>query len=61
MAELVKQKRPTDQQVTVQEVNRVLEVGRLLLSVLSKEELEELRSLLAKNLADTKIGNVGVT
>ena len=32
--------------VTVREVNRVLEVGRLLLSVLTQEELEELESQL---------------
>mgnify|MGYP006308473923 CR=1 FL=1 len=51
MADLVQQRRSTDQQVTVEEVNRVLEVGRLLLAVLSKEELDELRSVLAKRSA----------
>ena len=57
-------------QVTVEEVKRVLDVGRLLLSVLTPDELEELQSLgglfLSKPLpADqssvSEIGNTGVT
>ena len=32
-------------QVTVEEVKRILEVGRLLLSVLTTEELEQLKPL----------------
>jgi hypothetical protein len=42
MSERDNGQRPTQPQVTVHEVNRVLEVGRLLLSVLTPEELEEL-------------------
>ena len=32
--------------VTVEDINRVLEVGRMLISILTQEELEELRRLL---------------
>ena len=57
-------------QVTVEEVKRVLEVGRLLISVLTPEELEELQSLgelfLSKPIpvdqsSASEIGNTGVT
>jgi hypothetical protein len=57
-------------QVTVEEVKRVLEVGRLLLSVLTPKELEELQSLgglfLSKPIPvdqsyTSEIGNTGVT
>jgi hypothetical protein len=59
--------------VTIEEVNRVLEVGRLLLSVLTPEELDLLQQLLnnqsidglfstpTTSTADTEIGNTGVT
>ena len=47
---------PTDKQITVEEVNRVLEVGRLLFSVLTPEEIEELQKLLSPKKA---IGNAG--
>lgn len=62
-----------DTTVTIEEVNRVLEVGRLLLSVLTPEELEQLQQLLndqpitslfktpTASTADAKIGNTGVT
>lgn len=62
-----------DTAVTIEEVNRVLEVGRLLLSVLTTEELDQLQQLLndqsidglfnatTVSTADTKIGNTGVT
>ena len=36
-------KRPTEPSVTIEEVNRVLEVGRLLFSVLTEEEKTELQ------------------
>jgi len=57
-------------QVTVEEVKRILEVGRLLLSVLTPEELEELQSLSGLFLSSSipidqssasEIGNTGVT
>ncbi len=59
--------------VTIEEVNRVLEVGRLLLSVLTPEELDQLQQLLnnqsieglfsapAVSTAETEKGNTGVT
>ena len=46
----------TKEQITVEEVNRVLEVGRLLFSVLTQEEIEELQKLLSPQNA---IGNTG--
>lgn len=65
--------RTTESTVTIEEVNRVLEVGRLLLSVLTPEELEQLQQLLnnqsidslfnttTASTADAEIGNTGVT
>ena len=47
--------------VTVEDVNRVLEVGRMLLSVLAEEEIEELQEILSRQKADQNIGNAGVT
>jgi len=60
----------SETQVTVEEVKRILEVGRLLLSVLSPEELVSLQSLsglfLTKSIpadwsSPPEIGNTGVT
>jgi hypothetical protein len=48
-------------EVTIEEVNRVLEVGRMLLSVLTEEEIEELQEILSRQEADQNIGNAGVT
>ena len=47
--------------VTIEDVNRVLEVGRLLLSVLTEEEIEELQVILSKQKSREEIGNTGVT
>ena len=50
--------------VTLQDVNRVLEVGQLLLSVLTEEELKDLRVLSQTENQlemDSEIGNAGVT
>jgi hypothetical protein len=47
--------------VTIEEVNRVLEVGRLLLSVLTPEELEELQEALREPSGVPELGNAGVT
>ena len=44
------------EQVTVEDVNRLLEVGRLLFSVLTPEEIEELQELLSTK---KQIGNSG--
>ncbi len=59
--------RPMKPTISVDEVNRVLEVGRLLCSVLHPEEIQALEELLRENtfpngrtLAE-KIGNTGVT
>ena len=48
-------------QVTVEEVNRVLEVGRLLFSVLTEEEIAELQRILNGQSEKDKLGNTGVT
>ena len=59
---------PKDPVVTVEEINRVLEIGRLLLSVLTQEEMEELQALLCgepypfpEDIVKPEIGNTGVT
>ena len=53
-----KQKAQT-QTVTVEDVNRLLEVGRLLFSVLTPEEIETLQAEFARNSSSVKIGNTG--
>ena len=47
-------KRPTETQVTIEEVNRVLDVGRLLFSVLTAEEIAELQGILNGSSEDTR-------
>ncbi|MCB2160515.1 hypothetical protein KQH40_00345 [bacterium] len=42
-----KKQTKTEKKITVEDVNRVLEVGRLLFSVLTPEEIEELQKLLS--------------
>ena len=54
-------KHSTEFQVTVEEVNRVLDVGRLLFSVLTDEEKEELQRILNGPSDEGEIGNAGVT
>ena len=49
-----KNKTQTKKQITTEEVNRVLDVGRILFSVLTPEEIEELQRLLSTQNA---IGN----
>lgn len=61
MSQNTNQKRPIDPRVTVEEVNRVLEVGRLLFSVLTDEEKEELGLLIKASSSEYKKGNAGVT
>ena len=48
-------------EVTIEEVNRVLEVGRMLLSVLTEEEIEELQEILSIQKTEEEIGNTRVT
>ena len=45
--------------VTVEEVNRLLEVGRLLFSVLTPEEIEALQEYLYKISTSDQLGNTG--
>jgi len=47
--------------VTIEDVNRVLEVGHLLFSVLTEEEIEELQKILNDSSKQAEIGNAGVT
>jgi len=54
-------KRPTENQVTIEEVNRVLEVGRLLFSVLTEEEITELQRILNGPSNEIEIGNASIT
>ena len=51
----------TKPDVTIEEVNRVLEVGRMLLSTLTEEEVKELQEILSRQKAEEEIGNTGVT
>lgn len=61
MSEENTQQCPIKPKVTIEEVNRVLEVGRLLLSVLTEEELQELQRVMRYSSEPNKIGNAGVT
>lgn len=61
MSQKFDKKRSTKPQVTIEEVNRVLEVGRLLFSVLTEEEKSELIRLLNSPSEKSEIGNAGVT
>ena len=56
-----KPKRPTEPKITAEEVNRVLEVGRLLFSVLTEEEITELQRILNDSSDGNEIGNASVT
>ena len=63
------QKKQLNIKVTVEDVNRVLEVGRLLLSVLTPEEIEELTRLsgnkihhaAARDVNQVQISNTGIS
>lgn len=46
----------SEKKITVEEINRLLELGRLLFSVLSAEEINELQELLSPM---NTIGNAG--
>jgi hypothetical protein len=52
----LKENNQTDQQITIDEINRLLEVGQLLFSVLAPEEINELQELLSNR---NQIGNTG--
>ena len=61
MQQIPNPKRPTNPKVTIEEVNRVLEVGRLLFSVLTEEEIAELQRILNGPSDEGELGNAGVT
>jgi hypothetical protein len=70
MVEQLEQANLLEPTVSIEEVNRVLEVGRILLSVLTPEELNELRvlyfvdlnqSIPSNHQTKSRIGNTGVT
>jgi hypothetical protein len=48
-----------EQQVTIDDVNRLLEVGRLLLSVLKPEEIKAIQTSLSETSMKDQIGNTG--
>ena len=54
-----KVKSAKEKTITVEDVNRLLEVGRLLLSVLTPEEIEALQKYLSENSTSSNIGNAG--
>ena len=47
--------REPETSVSVEEVNRLLDVGRLLLSVLTSEELDQLQQILSSKVIDELI------
>jgi len=71
MAERVSISDPALPMMTVEEVNRVLEVGRILLAILTSEELDQLLQTMSNRVVDelnisslyseAEIGNTGVT
>ena len=61
MSKNTDQKRSTKPKVTIEEVNRVLEVGRLLFSVLTEDEKAELVRTLNNKVDGIELGNTGVT
>ena len=49
-------------EVTIEEVNRLLEIGRILLETLTPDELEWLSTIIIRAPTENvKIGNTGVT
>lgn len=71
MAEQLINSNPVKAEVTVEDVKRVLEVGRILMSALTPEELDQLREIMSSQGLDhllvmslsssSKIGNTSVT
>jgi hypothetical protein len=45
-----------EKQITIEEVNRLIDIGRLLFSVLTTEEIEELQTVFSNQ---KEIGNTG--
>ena len=71
MAERVSISDPALPMMTVEEVKRVLEVGRILLAVLTPQELDQLQQIMSSQMVDelnfsslyseAELGNTGVT
>ena len=71
MAERVSISDPALPMMTVEEVKRVLEVGRILLAVLTPQELDQLQQVMSSQMVDeinisslyseAEIGHTGVT
>ena len=59
MASLVVDQKIQTQTITVEDVNRLLEVRRLLFSVLTPDEIESLQEEFAKSSTRDEIGNTG--
>jgi len=47
-----------EKEISIEEVNRVLEIGKLLFSVLTPDEIEELKALL---MPKREIGNTSIS
>jgi len=71
MAERVNISDPALPMMTVEDVKRVLEVGRILLAVLTPQELDQLQQIMSSQMVDelnisslyseAELGNTGVT
>ena len=71
MAEQLVPADPIKPEVTVDDVKRVLEVGRILLAVLTPQELDQLQQIKSSQMVDglnisslyseAELGNTGVT
>jgi hypothetical protein len=57
----VKSEAIIEEQVSVEEVNRVLDIGRILFSVLSAEEIEDIETKLSLSPVLEEIGNTSVS
>ncbi|MBT7988933.1 MAG: hypothetical protein HN769_03530 [Anaerolineae bacterium] len=47
------------QTITVEDVNRLLDLGRLLFSVLTPDEIKALQKVFSKSSTSEKLGNAG--
>jgi len=71
MAEQLNSPDTIQPEVTVEDVKRVLEVGRILLAVLTPQELDQLQQIMSSQMVDelnisslyseAELGNTGVT
>jgi hypothetical protein len=71
MAEQLNPSNPIKPEVTDEDVKRVLEIGRILLAVLTPQELDQLQQIMSSQMVDelnisslfseAELGNTGVT